>query len=93
MNPAVAKANKTKLIWGLICLIGPTVLIIATILGYALVNFLVGSTTQPTGDDGFAQASLFVTATNIIMYLVGTIGVLGLLPGIVIGIVLLATRK
>ncbi|HEU0266526.1 MAG TPA: hypothetical protein VFQ70_02790 [Candidatus Saccharimonadaceae bacterium] len=91
----VAHTNKLKLIWGLICLIAPTVLIVIAIVAYAITNFVAGSATTPTPAEGdlFAQPSTGQAAGNVILYIAGAISVLTWLPGIVVGIVLLATRK
>ena len=78
---ATAKKD-AKLVGGLWLLISPSALLIATILLYAIVNFVAGGTNTTV-------AAVF----NIFLYLLGVIGVITWLPGIVIGIVLLATRK
>ena len=86
------KSNKTQLIWGLVCLIGPSALLILTILTYAVINMISGSSTTDEASL-FAEPSVGETALDVIMYLVGAATVLTLLPGIIVGIVLLATRK
>ena len=78
------RTNRLKLVWGLISLIGPTALIIIALLGYAVANFAFASFEQPS------QAK---TILNIVMFLVGAVSVLTWLPGIIVGIILLATRK
>ena len=82
---AIRKSNQTKLIWGLICLIAPTALLIVSILLYAVFNFVSGGYNSSGG--------MVTTIINIIMFLAGAISVLTWLPGIVAGIVLLATRQ
>jgi len=91
----VSKKSKTQLTWALICLIGPTALIIISILLYAIVNFIVGSTAQPSPSDAdlFVQQSPVHTISNIVLFVVGAISVATWLPGIIVGIILLATRK
>ncbi len=81
---AIEHTNKLKLIWGLIALIGPTALIIISIVVYAVVNVTIAST---GGSSGIS------TVANIILFLVGAVATLTLFPGIIVGIVLLATRK
>jgi len=86
----IRHTNKLKLIWGLICLIAPTVLLIISILAYTLLISLSGIYTG-----GFTADStpLWLTISNIGFFLVGGISVLTWLPGIIGGIVLLSTRK
>jgi len=93
MDPAVQRTNKLKLIWGLISLIGPTALIIASLLLYAIFNYFYGMTAGSSDELFGAAPSPFMTLINILLYIVGMISVITWLPGIVIGIVLLATRK
>lgn len=75
------RTNKLKLVWGLIGLIGPTALVIVSLLAYAGLNLLLGT------------SSPISTVINIALYIVGVIAILSWLPAVVIGIVLLATRK
>ena len=103
---ALRKSNKRKLTWGIICLVGPTVLIIAALLLYAVLNFLFFSAaaetpcpTDITGgacapkDELFAQPSPAQTIANVVLFLIGAVGTLSWLPGIIVGIILLASRK
>lgn len=85
----IKKSNKKKLIWGLICLIGPTLLIVLAILLYAILNFFVMS----SGSELTQEPTAFSKTVNIVLYLSGIISVLTWLPGIIIGIILLAGRK
>lgn len=78
----IKRRNKAKLTWGLILLIGPSALLILSILIYALANYLSGGSLGATGE-----------IINIILYLAGIISTLTWLPGVIIGIVLLATRQ
>lgn len=91
LSESLAKTNKKKLIWGLICLLGPTLLLVITIFTYAVVNFLIADTAQ-------SSSELFTTSPvgavfNTLMFLVGALVILTWLPGIIAGIVLLATRR
>lgn len=79
----IRRKNKQKLVWGLVCLLGPTALLIATILLYAIVNLMVSGISDGTGSP----------AINVLLFLVGTITIVTWLPGIIIGIILLATRQ
>lgn len=83
---AIQKSNKQKLTWGLVCLIGPTVLLIGSLLLYAIINFIFsGSPTDETGP--------LKTIINVILFLIGVVVTLTWLPGVIVGIILLATRK
>lgn len=92
---AAVRASKRRLIWGLVWLIGPTALLIVTILLYAIGNFIAGSAAPSPSDSAelFSQPSIGTRIINILLFLVGGVTVLTWLPGIIIGIVLLTTRK
>lgn len=104
-SPAPAQRSKKRFIWALICLIGPTALIIVSIFIYAIVNFAFSSAMMPADPSGIActddplagvcapETPMFKTILNTIMFLVGAIATLTWLPGIIVGIILLATRK
>ena len=79
-----SKKKDGKLIAGLWLLIAPTALLIVTFLLYAIINFVFFS----VGGNDIARVIL-----NVLLYIAGVIGVLTWLPGIIVGIVLLATRK
>ena len=94
---SIQKANKLKTTWGIICQVAPTALVIVSILAYAILNFIAGSqeTTQLASDSLFAETgpSPLRTIGNVLLFLVGAIAVMTWLPGIIIGIILLATRR
>ena len=90
---AIRRSNKKKLIWGLVCLIAPTALLIITIIGYAIINFVTGSFSSSNQESTFAQPSTAHTIGNVIIFIIGAISTLTWLPGIIGGIILLATRK
>ena len=93
---SIQKANKLKTTWGIICLVAPTALVIVSILAYAILNFIAGSqeSAQVASDSLFAETtpSPLHTIGNVLLFLVGAIAVMTWLPGIIIGIILLATR-
>lgn len=72
------RRKKRALIW----LIGPTALGLGALLLFVLINFLFGDST-----------GIVKTVINIFLYLVCLIVVATWLPGIIIGIVLLSSRK
>ena len=111
-NEDIRRSNRLKLIWGLVALIGPTALIVISLLAYAVVNFLF-STVEPAhyagpgiactddpaagvcasdmpvpGGDGLAK-----TIINVVLFFTGALSVITWLPGIIVGIILLAARK
>ncbi len=90
----IRRSNKNKLRWGLICLIGPSVLLVVSITAYAVINFMVNTNTPaPAGDSLSADSNPIAVMTNVVLFIVGSITVLTWLPGIIIGIILLASRK
>lgn len=91
--PAPARRD-SKLVWGLVCLIGPTALIVISILLYALVSFVTASTASPQASgELFNQPPVGVTIANVVLFIIGALSVITWLPGVIVGIILLATRK
>ena len=78
---AIERTNKLKLTWGIICLVAPTALVVLTIILYAITQLI-------TNDLSNAR-----TVINVLLFLVGSLAVFTWLPGIVVGIILLATRE
>jgi hypothetical protein len=75
-------------------LIAPTVLIIATFLLFAIINWVFNPTMYPKPDtELFAPTPIGITISNVILFFTGVIGIVTWLPGLIIGIVLLATAK
>lgn len=85
-------SNRRRVVLALWLMIGPTALIICSILLYAIVNFAFGAadsnSTEPFGHQNALQSVI-----NIFMFIVGAVAVVAWLPGLVTGIVLLATKK
>ena len=74
--------GRTKLaLW---LMIGPTALLIVTFAGYAAVNLAFSGT---------VDESPIKVVLNVLLFLVGVISVVAGLPGLITGIVLLATPK
>ncbi len=88
----IRRTNKKKLMWGIICLVGPIGLLVVTILGYAIINFISGAA-APDSTGGFGEVSPAKTIGNVVLFLTGAVSVLTMLPGIIGGIILIATRK
>lgn len=81
--PSVAANNNTRKIVALWLLIGPTALMIVSLILYAVINFATAGSSNPA----------FSSVVNVILFLVGAISTLTWLPGVIIGIVLLTTQK
>ncbi len=62
-------------------LIGPSALFVGTLILYPVTNVL------------FPASSVIKATINIILYLAGVVTILTWLPGIIIGTILLATKK
>ena len=88
-----AKSNRKRTILALWLMIGPTALIVVSIIAYAVVNFITSQTTTPQTDALFSEPSVGSTAANVILFIVGAISVMTWLPGMIAGIILLATKK
>ena len=65
-------------------MIGPTALFIVTFMLFAMTNWVVSS---------FAPVSIATTIINILLFIAGSVSMLTWLPGLIVGIVLLATAK
>lgn len=88
-----APNNRKRTIIALWLLIGPTALIVSSVVLYAIANFLFGAA-APTPDGAmFGESNPVQKIINVILFLIGAISVAAWLPGLIIGIVLLATRK
>jgi hypothetical protein len=75
-------------------LISPTALLITTFILFAGVNFLfILLAPMPADGEAVSTAPIGSTIVNIILFVFGTIGVISWLPGLITGIVLLATKK
>ena len=93
MQPTKTKmAGRTKAaLW---LMIGPTALIITVFILYAILNWLFGAAATTSTDGSlFGTTSPGVVIANIMLFIAGTITVITWLPGMIIGIVLLATKK
>ena len=78
----IRRNSKRKLIWGIVCLVGPSVLFVASIILYATANLAYSI------DVDSAVRSII----NALLFFVGTITIITWLPGIIVGIILLVTR-
>jgi hypothetical protein len=83
------KKNHKKM--ALTLIIGPTALFIAAIVISALSNLLFSA--QINEGELFGQVPVGKTILNIITFLFGAVAVLTWLPGLIIGIVLLAKQS
>jgi heme/copper-type cytochrome/quinol oxidase subunit 2 len=98
-TPITPQKNKKQLIWGLVCLIGPSVLIVVVLVCYAIANYLAStmSTVGTTGTSPLEELAMIEPSwkapINIGLFIVGVLGVVAWLPGLICGIVILKTRK
>lgn len=78
----------------LLLLIGPTALIISSVILYAILNFVFSSISQGSNEgEMFATQSPIQHVVNVLLFLVGSVSVLAWVPGIIGGIILLATKR
>jgi hypothetical protein len=85
------KSIDKRTLWAIIALAGPSVLWIITFIIAAATNLAFASIIDTSaGFDSYYPAQV---ALNILSFLLGAIAFLTWLPGIIIGIVLLETRK
>ena len=93
-NTSISEHNKKRTKIALWLMIGPGALLVSTfVLSLILAALLSGQQTQgttglPSSDDQPARA-----LANIIVFIAGAFGVLTFVPGLIVGIILLATRK
>ena len=78
--PASPSKNNSRQKVALWLLIGPSALFVGVIILYAVTNLI------------FPEVAIIKTFTNIAAFLAGLISFLTWLPGMIIGIVLLATK-
>lgn len=86
-TPATAKKSQRTL-WAIICLAGPTALLVLTFIAFAIINWVFAATTG-SYDDGATMTRVIL---NIVLWFVGAIASISWLPGIIVGIILLATK-
>ena len=88
------KKTTTRTKTALWLLIAPTGLVILTFSLFAVLNLVFNPTMWPTADTAeFASTPLLITIANITLFIMGAVGVTAWLPGLIAGIVLLATTK
>lgn len=87
-TPAQPKKS-ARTIWAIVCLAGPTALLVFTFVVFAVVNWTLGSVSPGTYADGPIMVR---TIINIVLWFLGVIATLSWLPGIIVGIILLATK-
>jgi len=73
-------------------MIGPAASIVGAFLLFAIIRFSVGS--QSSGDDNlFGDGSMFNTVTNILLFLLGALGIVAFIPCFIAGIIILSKRS
>lgn len=87
----MAMSKRTKgALW---LLIAPSAVIILDLILYALANWIFTATSPAPSSELFAPQTGASVITNTLLFFFGLIGILAWLPGIIIGIVLLASPK
>ena len=90
--PKKRMTGRTKLaLW---LLIGPTALLIVTFILFAISNFIasIAAPVNTAPGELFPEQSTSSPFINIALFLVGSISVITWLPGLIVGIVLLASK-
>ncbi len=82
--------KNNRLILALCLLIGPTVLMIICFVLIAIVNLIYASTIA--GSTAYGTVSPVQMVANFVLVIVVGISTLAWLPGIIVGIILLATK-
>lgn len=72
-------------------MIAPTAVLVLNFLLFAVVNYLFRG--APSADGLFASQDAIQTISNVFLFVLGLAAFLAWLPGLIIGIVLLATKK
>lgn len=84
------KQPKTSLVLPILLIIGPTLLIVLAFLLMPLAQ----ATEAPVADENlFGDPTPANQALNIFMFLLIGVGLVGILPGFIVGIVLLTQRR
>ncbi|MFZ3009666.1 MAG: hypothetical protein WA030_01440 [Candidatus Microsaccharimonas sp.] len=88
----MAMAKRTKgALW---LLIAPTALIVLTFIVFAIANWIFSAVApSPAEGELFAEPSIGTAIINIILFIVGALASAAWLPGLIVGIVLLASPK
>lgn len=105
----MSKEVKTGYKLPIFLMVAPIAMIILSVFLYAIVNFVIGSfssepATTPSISDGanisqgedtelYGDTSIFTTIVNVLLFLLGAVGMLALVPGLIVGIILLNKRK
>ena len=77
-----SKSSSLKLKWGIILIVWPVVALIASLIIYAISNWVFGA----------SGGSVVTTIVNVLLFIVGAAAIALGGPSIVVGIVMLATR-
>ena len=96
-QPQQPKKRNGRTVAALWLMIGPTALFILSFILFAIINWVAGAAAAPApspaeGGSLFAESNAGSTIANVILFFSVGISALAFLPGLIIGIVLLATR-
>lgn len=84
-------SNKKRTMLAIILLVGPTILFILTILISSIGHLLLSEATS--SGSLFAEPSTGMKIVNVVTFVTAALSFLSWLPGMIIGIILLATKK
>ncbi|MBU1126206.1 MAG: hypothetical protein ABH826_01260 [Patescibacteria group bacterium] len=82
--------NKQKNLWGILSLILPVSTIVVVLIAYGIVNFTFSAISASGTSD---LASTVGSLINLILGLVGILAIIGIPVGLIVGIILLVTKK
>jgi hypothetical protein len=75
-------------------MIGPTALLALVFIGFAVVNLIAVSTSSaPAASDLFGTQPAWTSIVNAVLWLLAVLSFIAWLPGLIVGIVLIATKK
>ena len=90
----MSKATKKSLKLPIFLIIGPAIAVIGSIILYAVVNFLIaGATTDTASSSLFGEQPILKIIVNVVLYILGTGGMLAFVPCLVIGVIILSKRR
>ena len=86
------RKNNTLKIWAIVLLVGPTALWVLAFAFFAIGNYAFGSLDMQSSGE-FRNTGPVQVFFNVTGFLMGALAFLTWLPGLIIGIILLATGK
>lgn len=91
-TPSTHKPKKSITLPLLLILV-PGALIILSIIGYAVMNFVLGQALGGAEGSAAEGGGIIRVVINVLLFLLGAGGLISFVPCLIIGIILLVTRK